>query len=345
MPRYDKGKKEINMEYTNLGRTGVQVSRLALGCMMFGWRTNEADSFRIIDRAIDAGINFLDTANIYGRGSSEEVVGKALQRNGKREKIVLATKVYHRMDDHDPNAFGNSRRHIIEQCELSLKRLQTDHVDLYQIHRPMSQIPMDETLRALDDLVRSGKVRYLGTSTFPAWRVVESLWVSKEYGLNRFVTEQAPYNLLDRRIERELIPVAQSYGLGLIPWSPLAAGFLTGKYQRDFRPAEARLQKENEWYDRHFKEPAFVLVDELVSYVKKKQCTASQFALAWCLRQPGITSPIIGPRTMEQFEDNLKALDLALTEEDRAFVDRIAPPGRVTIDYYEADFAQSQFHW
>lgn len=334
------------MEYVGLGRTGVQVSKLCLGCMMFGWRTTEQDSFVIIDRAIDAGINFLDTANIYGRGSSEEVVGKALQKNGKRSEIVLATKVHFRMDDHDPNAYGNSRRHIIEQCERSLKRLQTEYVDLYQIHRPMSQIPIDETLRALDDLVRTGKVRYIGTTTFPAWRVVESLWVSRELGLNRFVTEQPPYNILDRRIERELIPMAQSYGFGLIPWSPLAAGFLTGKYQRGGdRPSDARLQKENEWYNRHFKEEAFVVADHVVEYARKKGCTPSQFALAWCARQPGVTSPIIGPRTLEQLEDNLRALAVSITDEDRAFVDSIVPPGRVTIDYYEADFAASLYSW
>lgn len=333
------------MEYVSLGRTGVQVSKLCLGCMMFGWKTSEEDSYSMIDRALDAGINFVDTANIYGRGSSEAIVGKALKRNGSRGRIVLATKAHFRMDDKDPNAFGNSRRHIIEQCEQSLRRLQTETIDLYQIHRPMSMIPIDETLRALDDLVRSGKVRYLGTSTFPAWRVVESLWVSKELGLNRFVTEQPPYNILDRRIERELIPAAQSYGLAVIPWSPLAAGFLTGKYSREHRPPDARLQKENEWYNRHFKEEAFVVADRLGEYARERGYTASQLALAWCARQPGITSPIIGPRTMEQLEDNLASLEIAVTPDDTAFVDSIAPPGRITIDYYEADFRPALFHW
>lgn len=314
--------------------------------MMFGWKTNEEDSLRIIDRAIDAGVNVLDTANIYGRGTSEEVVGKALKRNGKRHRMVVASKCHFRMDDNDPNEFGNSRRHIIAQCEQSLKRLQIDAIDLYQIHRPMSAIPIDETLRALDDLIRSGKVRSIGTSTFAAWQVVESLWVSKELGLNRFVTEQLPYNILDRRVERELIPMARSYGLGLIPWSPLAAGFLTGKYQKDKpRPADARLQKENEWYNRHFKEEAFSAAEAIQSYAQRKGCPASQFALAWVARQPGITSPIIGPRTMDQLEDNLKALDLSITEEDRAFVDTVNPPGRVIIDYYEADFGPHHYHW
>ena len=215
------------MHYRSLGRTGTQVSELCLGCMMFGGRTDEAASLDIIDRAIDSGINFLDTANVYSRGRSEEVVGKALKRNGKLDSIVLATKVHGRMDDEDPNAAGNHRRHVIEQCEASLSRLKTDHIDLYQIHRPDSRIPIDETLRALDDLIHAGKVLYAGTSTFAAWQVVESLWASKELGLNRFVTEQPPYHLLDRRIERELVPVAQTYGLALIPWSPLAGGFLS----------------------------------------------------------------------------------------------------------------------
>ena len=189
------------MEYRNLGRTGTKVSTLCLGCLMFGRRTDESDSMDIIDRAIDEGINFLDTANSYNRGLSEEIMGKAFKRNGKRSRIVLATKVHFRMDDEDPNAQGNGRRHIIEQCEASLRRLQTDYIDLYQIHRPCPDIPIDETLRALDDLIRAGKVRYIGSSTFAAWQVVESLWVSKELGLNRFISEQPPYHLLDRSIE------------------------------------------------------------------------------------------------------------------------------------------------
>ena len=197
------------MEYRNFGRTGVKVSELCLGCMMFGGRTGEEDSADIIDRAIDEGINFLDTANVYSRGASEVAVGKALKRNGKRDEIVLATKVHMPMDDEDPNASGNHRRHIIEQCEASLRRLGVDHVDLYQIHRPSSDVPIDETLRALDDLIRAGKVRYAGTSTYAAWQLVEALWAARELGLNRFVTEQPPYHLLDRRIERELVPFAR----------------------------------------------------------------------------------------------------------------------------------------
>src|SRR4028119_801650 len=232
------------MEYRPLGRTGVKVSSLCLGCMMFGGKTAPDDSYAIIDRAIDAGINFLDTANVYSRGRSEEVTGAALKRNGKRQRIVLATKVHGRRADDDPNREGNSRRHIIEQCEASLRRLQTDYIDLYQIHRPDSTIPIDETLRALDDLIRDGKVRYIGTSTYAAWQVVESLAVSKELGLNRFICEQPPYNLLDRRIERELLPMCQTYGIATIPWAPIAGGLLSGKYRLNQpRPEGSRYEK------------------------------------------------------------------------------------------------------
>lgn len=208
------------------------MSRLCLGCMMFGGRTGPEDSYAIIDHSIGKGINFLDTANVYSRGESEKVVGEALSRNGKRDRIVLATKVHGPMDDEDPNAWRTSRRHIIQECEASLKRLKTDWIDLYQLHRPRPEIAIDETLRALDDLIRAGKVRYIGTSTFAAWQVMESLWASKELGLNRFVCEQPPYNILDRRIERELLPMARTYGIGTIPWSPLAGGLLSGKYRK-----------------------------------------------------------------------------------------------------------------
>jgi len=251
------------------------------------------------------------------------------------------------MDDHAPNAFGNHRRHIIEQCEASLRRLQTDWIDLYQIHRPSSEVPIDETLRALDDLIRAGKVRYIGTSTFAAWQLVESLWVAKELGVNRFVTEQPPYNLLDRRIERELLPMAQTYGFGIIPWSPLAGGFLTGKYRRGEQPpADSRLAR---WQSRRtqemLSEAAFDVVEVVATLAQEKGCTPSQLALAWVASQPGITSPIIGPRTLEQLEDNLGALEVELTAEDRARLDEVAPPGSVTVRFYEADFGPHQFRW
>lgn len=327
------------MEYRSLGRTGLQVSIQCLGCMMFGGKTEEQESMNIIDKAIDSGINFLDTANVYNHGRSEEAVGKALKRNGKRQRIILATKVHGVMDETDLNARGNSRRHVIAQCEASLQRLQTDYIDLYQIHRPSSSIPIEETLRALDDLIHAGKVRYIGTSTFAAWQVMEALAVSKEFGLNRFVTEQPPYHLLDRRIERELVPLALTYGMGLIPWSPLSGGFLTGKYKRGQQRAQgARFEKNNEWTDRHFIDKAFDVVATIEKISHEKGCTPSQVALAWCAQQPGITSPIIGPRTMEQLEDNLGAVDIHITDEDRKSIDVVAPPGREIVEYYNADF-------
>ena len=215
------------MRYRSLGRTGVEVSEICLGLMTLGLKTDQEEGSRMIDSFLDAGGNFLDTANVYGKGLSEEMTGKALA-GGKRHRVVLATKVHVRMAD-GPNEWGNSRFHITRQCEQSLRRLQTDHIDLYQIHRPQPEVPIDETLRALDDLIHAGKVLYVGTSTFAAWQIVEALWVSKELGLNRFVCEQAPYNILDRRIERELVPMAETFGIALIPWSPLDGGRLTGK--------------------------------------------------------------------------------------------------------------------
>lgn len=338
------------MEYRSLGRTGVQVSELCLGCMMFGklGELDETQSADIIDLAIDRGINFLDTANVYSRGESEKATGKALQRNGKRDRIVLATKVHSRMRDDDPNAWGNHRRNIAEQCEASLNRLQTDHIDLYQIHRPQPDVPIDETLRALDDLIRSGKVRHIGTSTFAAWQVMESLWASKELGLNRFVCEQPPYHILDRRIERELVPLAQTYGLALIPWSPLAGGVLAGKYHRgQARPAGTRFHKNEgkEWVEQHFTDEAFDVVEVVNEIAKDKGCTTSQFALAWCGQQPGITSPIIGPHSIEQLEDNLGAVEIQITDEDRKRIDAVATSGRATVPYYQAEFGPHRFRW
>jgi aryl-alcohol dehydrogenase-like predicted oxidoreductase len=336
------------MEYRSLGRTGVQVSVLCLGCMMFGGKTGPEESYAIIDRAIDAGINFLDTANVYSRGRSEEVTGEALKRNGKRHHIVLATKVHGTMDDNDPNMKGNSRRHIIQQCEASLRRLQTDYIDLYQIHRPQSSIPIDETLRALDDLIRAGKVRYIGTSTYSAWQLVESLWVAKELGLNRFICEQPPYNLLDRRIERELLPMAITYGFAIIPWSPLAGGLLTGKYARGQEPPEGTRfaeYKDNPILRRRWTERIFDVVEGLQPIAQDKGCALSQLALAWCAQQPGVTSPIIGPRTMEQLEDNLKALDVKITDDDRKRIDEVIPPGQMVAPYYEADFGPHAYRW
>ncbi len=334
------------MEYRSLGRTGVKVSPLCLGCMTFGTPdgkgTPDDEAMNIIDKAIEAGINFLDTANVYSRGGSETLVGKALGRNGKRNHIVLATKVHGHMEDNNPNAWGNSRRHNLQQCDASLRRLQTDWIDLYQIHRPLSSIPIDETLRALDDLIRAGKIRYIGTSTYAAWQLVEALWIAKELGLNRFVCEQPPYHLLDRRIERELIPMAQTYGFGLIPWSPLAGGFLSGKYERGKTPTEGRWTG-GQLAGRTFNDKAFEVIEALKPMAAEKKCTVSQLSLSWCMNQPAITSPIIGPRTMQQYEDNLGALNVTLSDDDRKKLDEIVPPGTHLLKYYDADFGPSKF--
>ena len=332
------------MELRNFGRTGVKVSAICLGAMMFGGRTAPEDAYTIIDKALDQGINFIDTANVYNRGRSEEVVGEALKRRGRRDTVFLATKVHGVMDAEDPNARGNSRRHIIQQCEASLRRLQTDWIDLYQIHRPQSDIPIDETLRALDDLIRAGKVRYIGTSTFGAWQIVESIYVAKEFGLNRFVCEQPPYNLLDRRIERELIPMAQTYGIALIPWSPLAGGLLTGKYRRGQPlPEDARFANPSYANLRRLTDRVYDVVEALEPIAQEKGCTLSQLALAWVMQQPGVTSAIIGPRTMEQLDDNLGATTVTLTDDDRKRIDAIVPRGSHVAPFYEADFGPHQY--
>jgi aryl-alcohol dehydrogenase-like predicted oxidoreductase len=342
------------MEYRSLGRTGVPVSRLCLGCMNFGWKTEKAEAYDIIDKAIDSGINFLDTANVYARGASEKIVGKALKRNGKRDQIVLATKVHGRMDDEDVLAEGNNRLHIIQQCEASLKRLRTDHIDLYQIHRPRSDTPIDETLRALDDLIRDGKVRYIGTSSFPSWRVMESIMVARELGLNRFVSEQPPYHLLDRSIERELIPLAQTYGLAILPWSPLARGFLTGKYKRgEPIPGDSRLEGDlqgpfKKRSQQHFSDLAYDLLAVVEALAAEKGCTPSQVALAWLVQQPGVTSAIVGPRTPSQLADNLGALAVKISDEDRSRLDEAAEPELAIVPYYHGsmiNFKPSEYSW
>jgi aryl-alcohol dehydrogenase-like predicted oxidoreductase len=322
--------------------------------MNFGRPTPEDESLEIIDYALDNGINFFDTADIYSRGLSEEIVGRALKRNGKRDHIVLATKVHNRMDDNEILSSGNNRRHIIEGCEASLRRLQTDYIDLYQIHRPQSSVPIDETIRALDDLIRAGKVRYIGTSSFAAWQVMESLWVSRELGLNRFVSEQPPYHLLDRSIERDLVPLAQAYGLAILPWSPLARGFLSGKYRRGEEiPSDSRVASDMQGpfaarTKKHFSDLAFGVIDQLEEIAREKGCTVAQIALAWCMNQPGVTSPIVGPRTMEHLKDNLGAAEVTLTDEDRARLNAVVEPEQVIVSYYNGkamDFKASPYRW
>ena len=334
------------MNYVPFGRTGVNVSPLVLGCMMFGGRTSPEDSYTIIDHALDAGLNFLDTANVYNGGRSEEVVGEALKRNSKRNSVFLATKVNGRMSD-DPNALGNSRLNIIEQCDASLRRMQTDRIDLYQFHRPSRHIAIDESLRAMDDLIRAGKVRYIGSSNFGSWQVVESLWAAKELGLNRFVSDQSPYNMADRRIEREMIPMCQTFGLAVIPWSPLAGGGLTGKYSRDDNQAMGtRFGDESDpGKMRRFSSGVLDIVDGIRPLADAKGCTVSQFALAWVMSRPGVTAPLVGPRTLEQLEDNLGALDVEITDEDAAVVDGLIAAGEHAAEFYEASFAPNLHRW
>jgi len=295
---------------------------------------------------LDGGINYLDTANVYGheplkfeigRGRSEQIVGKAL-KNGKRENVFLATKVHYEMGS-DPNARGNSRRHIIEQCEASLRRLETDYIDLYQLHGSNNDIPIDESLRALDDLIRAGKARYIGTSGFAAWELMEALWVADRHGLNRFVSEQAPYNLLDRRIERELIPMLQTYDLALVPWAPSAGGFFSEKYQREISAPQGS-RYEAFWrgfYRENFdqKKQVFDLQEAVLEMAKERNVSGYAFALAWCISQPGVTSPIIGPRTSEQLADSLTALQIKLTDDDVKKLDQVGPPESVTVPYID----------
>ena len=327
------------MEYRSLGRTGVQVSPLCLGAMNFGEPTSEADSIRIIDRSLDAGINFIDTANVYNKGESERIVGKALQQNGKRDQIVLATKVHGTMGS-GPNEGGVTRYHIIKACEDSLRRLQTDHIDLYQLHRPSLTIPQDETLRAFDDLVRAGKVRYIGCSTHPAWMVMEALATSERLNLARYISEQPPYNLADRRIENELVPLAQKHGMALLPWSPLAGGILAGRYaNRESLPDDSRAGRaggKGPFVDR-ISAKVLDVAQKLAAYAEQRDLTSAQLALLWCKDQPAITAPIIGPRTMEHLEDQLKVLELTLTDEDRAFCDTLVHPGNAVADFHNSN--------
>ena len=328
------------MEYRYLGRTGIRVSPLCLGTMTYGSTTGLVEASDIVTTAVEAGINFIDTANVYNTGISEQFVGKAIAHTNLREHLVLATKCHGNMfkdQPLNPNRWGNSRRQIIQQCEASLKRLETDYIDLYQIHRPDPHCPIDETLRALDDLVTSGKVRYIGCSTFAAWQLVESLWTSEKLCLNRFVTEQPPYNLLDRRIERELIPACQHFGLGIIPWSPLAGGFLTGKYtQTNNNPQDARYSiTKGERAKQLMTTQCFQVITQLEKLAANKNTTVANLALAWVTQQPGITAPIIGPRTLTQLNDNLQSLDLVITQSDREAIDAIVQPGSFVSPYYD----------
>ena len=329
------------MDLRTLGRTGVRVSPLCLGAMMFGaWgNPDHDDSTAIIHAALEAGINFVDTADVYSGGESEEIVGKALA-GGRRDGVVLATKAHNPMGE-DPNARGNSRRWLVRAVEDSLRRLRTDWIDLYQIHRPDPTVETEETLGALTDLQRAGKIRYFGSSTFPAHEMVEGQWTARERGLGRYVTEQPPYSILVRGIERDVLPVAQQHGMGVIPWSPLAGGWLTGRYRtgRD-APASSRAQRMPARYDLSAPENQAKLeaAEALARLAEQAGLSMVHLALAFTLAHPAVTAPIIGPRTMEQLESQLGAADVRLSADVLDRIDEIVPPG-TTIAAADAGYA------
>jgi len=324
------------MEYRTLGRTGVKVSPLCLGAMNFWEPSGEKESIEIINQALDGGINFIDTANVYQTGESEKIVGRALKKNGRRNEIVLATKVYGTMGE-GPNEGGVSRYHIIQSCEDSLRRLKTDHIDLYQLHRPGLTVPQDETLRAFDDLVKAGKVRYIGCSTHPAWMVMEALTISGKFNLVRYISEQPPYNLLDRRIENELVPLAQKYDMALLPWSPLAGGILAGRYNDPKNFPEGSRASKGEWFARRVNQAGIEVAQKLEKMAAERGMTITQQALLWVKDQPGVTSPIIGPRTMGHLEDALGILDKSLDEADIPLFDELVHPGNAVADFHNSN--------
>src|SRR3954451_194165 len=318
------------MEHRPLGRTGMQVSPLCLGAMMFGaWGdTDHEDSVRIIHRALDAGVNFIDTADVYSAGESEEIVAKALA-GGRRDDVVLATKFHGPMGE-DANMRGNSRRWILREVESSLRRLGTDWIDLYQVHRPDPATDIDETLGALSDLVHAGKVRYIGCSTFPAHQIVESHWVADRRGRERFRCEQPPYSMLVRGIEAGVLPVVQQYGMGAIVWSPLAGGWLSGRYREGRETPEShRATRIPQRYDLSLEvnQRKLAAAEKLAQLAEAHGMSLVEMAVAFVLKHPAVTAAIIGPRTMEQLESQLGAADVALGDDVLDAIDEIVPPG------------------
>ena len=319
------------MDYRMLGTTGTKVSPLCLGAMMFGaWGNPDHDeSIKIIHRALDAGINFIDTADVYSSGESEEIVGKALT-GGRRDNVVLATKFHGSMGD-DPNQFGNGRRWIFQEVENSLRRLQTDWIDLYQVHRPESDTAWDETLGALSDLVHQGKVRHIGSSTFPAPWIVECQWTAQARGRERYVTEQPPYSMLMRGIERDVLPTCLKYGMGVIPWSPLSGGLLSGRHRTDSPEPGSAMRKRvvGERFDRANPANArkWEAVDALTELADQAGVTLIELALAFVIRHPAVSAAIIGPRTLEHLESQLTAADVMLSDDVLDRIDEIVPPG------------------
>ncbi|MEW5982935.1 MAG: aldo/keto reductase [Acidobacteriota bacterium] len=321
------------MEYRRFGRTGVRVSPLSLGTLNFGGPTPDAEAIRMVHTAVDAGVNLIDTADTYHGGESERVVGRALA--GVRSRAVLATKVHYATGP-DPNDAGNSRLHILKACDDSLRRLGTDWIDLYQVHRPSPEIPIDETLGALTDLIRAGKVRYIGCSTHPAWMVMEALAASERFGLARYVSEQPPYNLLDRRIENELVPLALRYDLALLPWAPLAQGLLAGRYATSGAlPHDSRAAVQpGSVYAQRVTPKGIETGQAFGELARRFSKTPAQLALLWCKDQPAVTAPVIGPRTSSQLEELLPVLDMVLSAEERTACDGLVPPGGIVANFH-----------
>jgi len=324
------------MDYRLLGRTGVKVSSLCLGVMNLGGPTNEEESMTILHRAMEAGINFIDTANVYNAGESERITGKFLKETGQRDQVVLATKVFSRVGE-GPNEVGASRYHVIKACEDSLNRLKTDHIDLYQLHRPPLDMPQEETLRAFDDLVSAGKVRYIGCSTHPAWMVMEALAISDKNNLASYVSEQPPYNLLDRRIENELVPLCLKYNLAIIPWSPLAGGVLAGRYSSIDDIPEGSRAARWDFFGSRVTKRGLEVTKVVAKMAQERGMSLTQLALLWVKDQPGITAPIIGPRTLKHLEDALPLLEMNLEEGDRALFDELVHPGNAVSDFFNSN--------
>jgi aryl-alcohol dehydrogenase-like predicted oxidoreductase len=319
------------MNQRPLGTTGLEVAPLCLGAMNFGDPTDPDESARMVDRALDAGINMIDVADVYAGGESERILGAALAKSGRRDEVVLATKVGMPRGKGDP-AQWHRREHIVASCERSLESLQTDHVDLYQLHRPAwGDVPQEETLAAFDELVRAGKVRHVGCSTHPAWVVMEALAIAERDGLARYETEQPPYNLLDRRIENELLPLCRKYGLGVLPWSPLGGGILAGRYD-DGIPEDSRATRRPQVKDR-ITPRAVEVARALAKLASERDLTLTQLALLWCKDQAGVTAPIIGPRTLAQLDDAIGVLDATLDDDTRAACDALVPPGNAVADF------------
>jgi aryl-alcohol dehydrogenase-like predicted oxidoreductase len=321
------------MKYRRLGRSGLRISPLVLGTMNFGNPTDKGEAFRIIDAAIEAGINLVDCADVYADGESERILGEALTRNRKRKEVFLTSKVFWRTGT-GPNDQGNSKHHIIESCEASLKLLRTDYLDIYFLHRTDFDVPQEESLEALDILVKQGKVRYIACSTHPAWRTVEALWISDRYRYPKFICEQPPYNLLDRRIENEIIPMCCAYDLGIITWSPLAQGLLAGRYKDARNLPEGSRGTLKEVYAERITQRGIEVSLELAKRATEKGCTPAQLAVAWVISQPGITGAIIGPKDLAQFESLLPALDITLDQADLEFCDALVPPGTYLSNHF-----------